>query len=93
MRGMGRTNKRGSRGEIMVLLFYAFRFMAIKNTSEGMFYMLVFSLKDFFSKSDPFLEIFRLNDDGTESLVHRTEVITVHSHTRTVHMKSDVSGL
>uniref|UniRef100_A0A8D0A1Q7 Copine IVb n=1 Tax=Sander lucioperca TaxID=283035 RepID=A0A8D0A1Q7_SANLU len=31
--------------------------------------------KDFFSKSDPFLEIFRLNDDGTESLVHRTETI------------------
>ncbi|TNN85826.1 Copine-4 [Liparis tanakae] len=29
--------------------------------------------KDFFSKSDPFLEIFRINDDGTESLVHRTE--------------------
>lgn len=33
-------------------------------------------LKDFFSKSDPFLEIFRINDDGTESLVHRTEVLT-----------------
>uniref|UniRef100_A0A3Q3XCW2 C2 domain-containing protein n=1 Tax=Mola mola TaxID=94237 RepID=A0A3Q3XCW2_MOLML len=32
--------------------------------------------KDFFSKSDPFLEIFRINDDGTESLVHRTEVTT-----------------
>ncbi|XP_051526652.1 copine-4 [Myxocyprinus asiaticus] len=31
--------------------------------------------KDFFSKSDPFLEIFRVNDDGTESLVHRTETI------------------
>ncbi|XP_010789959.1 copine-4-like [Notothenia coriiceps] len=31
--------------------------------------------KDFFSKSDPFLEIFRMNDDGTESLVHRTETI------------------
>ncbi|XP_073678634.1 copine-4 isoform X1 [Garra rufa] len=31
--------------------------------------------KDFFSKSDPFLEIFRLNDDGTASLVHRTETI------------------
>ncbi|XP_032904571.1 copine-4 [Amblyraja radiata] len=31
--------------------------------------------KDFFSKSDPFLEIFRLNDDGTQQLVHRTEVI------------------
>ncbi|KAI3358526.1 hypothetical protein L3Q82_014937, partial [Scortum barcoo] len=34
-----------------------------------------FPLKDFFSKSDPFLEIFRLNDDGTESLVHRTETV------------------
>uniref|UniRef100_A0A674P6M6 Copine IVb n=1 Tax=Takifugu rubripes TaxID=31033 RepID=A0A674P6M6_TAKRU len=32
-------------------------------------------LKDFFSKSDPFLEIFRVNDDGTESLVHRTETV------------------
>uniref|UniRef100_A0A8C1MLC9 Copine IVb n=1 Tax=Cyprinus carpio TaxID=7962 RepID=A0A8C1MLC9_CYPCA len=31
--------------------------------------------KDFFSKSDPFLEIFRVNDDGTASLVHRTETI------------------
>ncbi|XP_042188345.1 copine-4 [Callorhinchus milii] len=31
--------------------------------------------KDFFSKSDPFLEIFRLNDDGTQQLVHRTEVV------------------
>lgn len=39
-------------------------------------YMCVFTLKDFFSKSDPFLEIFRINDDGTESLVHRTEVFT-----------------
>ncbi|OCT75942.1 copine-4 [Xenopus laevis] len=31
--------------------------------------------KDFFSKSDPFLEAFRMNDDGTQQLVHRTEVI------------------
>ncbi|KAM9493431.1 copine-4 isoform 1-T2 [Clarias gariepinus] len=31
--------------------------------------------KDFFSKSDPFLEIFRVNNDGTGSLVHRTETI------------------
>ncbi|XP_048086172.1 copine-4 isoform X1 [Alosa alosa] len=31
--------------------------------------------KDFFSKSDPFLEIFRINDDGSGSLVHRTETI------------------
>uniref|UniRef100_A0A8C7Y8V4 Copine VII n=1 Tax=Oryzias sinensis TaxID=183150 RepID=A0A8C7Y8V4_9TELE len=31
--------------------------------------------KDLFSKSDPFLEIFKINDDGTEQLVHRTEVI------------------
>ncbi|XP_064411005.1 copine-4 isoform X3 [Latimeria chalumnae] len=31
--------------------------------------------KDFFSKSDPFLEIFRMNHDGTQQLVHRTEVI------------------
>ncbi|ELW48270.1 Copine-4 [Tupaia chinensis] len=29
--------------------------------------------KDFFSKSDPFLEIFRMNDDATQQLVHRTE--------------------
>ncbi|KAL4624770.1 copine-4-like [Arapaima gigas] len=31
--------------------------------------------KDFFSKSDPFLEIFRVNDDSSNSLVHRTETI------------------
>ncbi|KAG5842395.1 copine-4 isoform X1 [Anguilla rostrata] len=31
--------------------------------------------KDFFSKSDPFLEIFRMNNDGTGSLVHRTETV------------------
>ncbi|KAJ7986106.1 hypothetical protein DPEC_G00347360 [Dallia pectoralis] len=31
--------------------------------------------KDLFSKSDPFLEIYRINDDGTEQLIHRTEVI------------------
>ncbi|XP_060796797.1 copine-7 [Neoarius graeffei] len=31
--------------------------------------------KDLFSKSDPFLEIYRINDDGTEQLVHRTEMI------------------
>ncbi|XP_013930634.1 PREDICTED: copine-7-like, partial [Thamnophis sirtalis] len=29
--------------------------------------------KDLFSKSDPFLEIYRINDDGSEQLVHRTE--------------------
>uniref|UniRef100_A0A8C9VN19 Copine 7 n=1 Tax=Scleropages formosus TaxID=113540 RepID=A0A8C9VN19_SCLFO len=32
-------------------------------------------LQDLFSKSDPFLEIYRINDDDTEQLVHRTEVI------------------
>uniref|UniRef100_A0AAQ5Y373 C2 domain-containing protein n=1 Tax=Amphiprion ocellaris TaxID=80972 RepID=A0AAQ5Y373_AMPOC len=31
--------------------------------------------KDLFSKSDPFMEIYRINDDETEQLVHRTEVI------------------
>uniref|UniRef100_A0AAY4A4F3 C2 domain-containing protein n=1 Tax=Denticeps clupeoides TaxID=299321 RepID=A0AAY4A4F3_9TELE len=31
--------------------------------------------KDFFSKSDPFLEIFRINDDSTQQLVHRTETV------------------
>ncbi|KAM6967971.1 copine-4 [Aplochiton taeniatus] len=31
--------------------------------------------KDFFSKSDPFLEMFRINDDGTMQLVHRTETV------------------
>lgn len=56
-------------------------FMVIKGGSEAMPYMCVFPLKDFFSKSDPFLEIFRINDDGTESLVHRTEVIPcTHKH-------------
>uniref|UniRef100_A0AAY4B4H7 Copine VII n=1 Tax=Denticeps clupeoides TaxID=299321 RepID=A0AAY4B4H7_9TELE len=31
--------------------------------------------QDLFSKSDPFLEIYRINDDETEQLVHRTTVI------------------
>ncbi|XP_058011108.1 copine-7 isoform X5 [Ahaetulla prasina] len=31
--------------------------------------------KDLFSKSDPFLEIYRINDDGSEQLVHRTEFV------------------
>uniref|UniRef100_A0A8C9ULJ2 Copine 7 n=1 Tax=Spermophilus dauricus TaxID=99837 RepID=A0A8C9ULJ2_SPEDA len=30
--------------------------------------------KDLFSKSDPFLELFRINRDGSEQLVYRTEV-------------------
>lgn len=30
--------------------------------------------QDFFSKSDPFLEIYRVNDDATMQLVYRTEV-------------------
>ncbi|XP_058504790.1 copine-4 isoform X2 [Solea solea] len=31
--------------------------------------------KDFFTKSDPFLEIYRLNDDATMQLVYRTETV------------------
>ncbi|XP_037309827.1 copine-4 isoform X1 [Pungitius pungitius] len=31
--------------------------------------------KDFFSKSDPFMEIYRLNDDATMQLVYRTETV------------------
>uniref|UniRef100_A0A8C4K4F5 Copine 7 n=1 Tax=Dromaius novaehollandiae TaxID=8790 RepID=A0A8C4K4F5_DRONO len=31
--------------------------------------------KDLFSKSDPFLEIYRIDDDGSEQLVYRTEVV------------------
>ncbi|XP_039082760.1 copine-7 isoform X3 [Hyaena hyaena] len=31
--------------------------------------------KDVFSKSDPFLELYRVNDDQSEQLVHRTEVV------------------
>nr|XP_020138420.1 copine-7 isoform X3 [Microcebus murinus] len=31
--------------------------------------------KDLFSKSDPFLELFRVNDDLSEQLVYRTEVV------------------
>lgn len=31
-------------------------------------------LQDLFSKSDPFMEIYKINDDETEQLVHRTEV-------------------
>lgn len=59
--------------------------MAIESSSKPdvgwFFYYFIFCpFKDFFSKSDPFLEIFRINDDGTESLVHRTEVITDRYH-------------
>ncbi|KAG7267126.1 hypothetical protein CRUP_021776 [Coryphaenoides rupestris] len=36
--------------------------------------------KDLFSKSDPFLEMYRMNDDGTEQLVHRTEVGLLTCH-------------
>uniref|UniRef100_A0A672FEI0 Copine IVa n=1 Tax=Salarias fasciatus TaxID=181472 RepID=A0A672FEI0_SALFA len=32
-------------------------------------------VQDFFSKSDPFLEIYRLNDDATLQLVYRTETV------------------
>uniref|UniRef100_A0A4W5LA55 Copine IVb n=1 Tax=Hucho hucho TaxID=62062 RepID=A0A4W5LA55_9TELE len=31
--------------------------------------------KQLINKSDPFLEIFRINDDGSGSLVHRTETV------------------
>lgn len=31
-------------------------------------------LQDLFSKSDPFLEIYRIDDDRSEQLVYRTEV-------------------
>uniref|UniRef100_A0A4W3HY66 Copine-3 n=1 Tax=Callorhinchus milii TaxID=7868 RepID=A0A4W3HY66_CALMI len=31
--------------------------------------------KDFFGKSDPYLEFYRLNEDGKWQMVHRTEVI------------------
>ncbi|XP_010842291.1 PREDICTED: copine-7-like [Bison bison bison] len=31
--------------------------------------------KDLFSKSDPFLELYRINDDQSEQLVYRTEVV------------------
>lgn len=30
--------------------------------------------QDLFSKSDPFLEIYRIDDDRSEQLVYRTEV-------------------
>ncbi|KAK2186177.1 hypothetical protein NP493_212g08002 [Ridgeia piscesae] len=33
--------------------------------------------KDFFGKSDPFLLFYRLNEDGTATVVHKTEVIKV----------------
>ena len=34
----------------------------------------MFAFQDLFSKSDTFLEIYRINEDGSEQLVHRTEV-------------------
>ncbi|XP_029315771.1 copine-7 isoform X2 [Cottoperca gobio] len=38
-------------------------------------YIQLLDTTDLFSKSDPFLEIYRVNDDQSEQLVHRTEVI------------------
>lgn len=35
---------------------------------------LSYILQDLFSKSDPFLEIYRIDDDRSEQLVYRTEV-------------------
>lgn len=56
-------------------------------------FLFFLSVKDFFSKSDPFLEIFRVNDDGTESLVHRTEVNIEYSHTQCLVKHSYVVSL
>uniref|UniRef100_A0A915C0C5 C2 domain-containing protein n=1 Tax=Parascaris univalens TaxID=6257 RepID=A0A915C0C5_PARUN len=36
--------------------------------------------KQFFGRSDPFLQIYRTNDDGSSQLVHRTEVIPRSLH-------------
>ncbi|VDL80461.1 unnamed protein product [Nippostrongylus brasiliensis] len=33
--------------------------------------------KDFLGKSDPYLNIYRVNDDGSRLLVHRTEVVNM----------------
>lgn len=35
---------------------------------------LILLPQDLFSKSDPFLEIYRIDDDRSEQLVYRTEV-------------------
>uniref|UniRef100_A0A8C4NR37 C2 domain-containing protein n=1 Tax=Dicentrarchus labrax TaxID=13489 RepID=A0A8C4NR37_DICLA len=61
------------------------RFLSSKITAEELtgnddYIELSFSArklddKDFFSKSDPFLEIYRLNDDATLQLVYRTETV------------------
>uniref|UniRef100_A0AAV2MEN3 C2 domain-containing protein n=1 Tax=Knipowitschia caucasica TaxID=637954 RepID=A0AAV2MEN3_KNICA len=37
--------------------------------------MSLFLIQDFFTKSDPFLEIYRINDDATLQLVYRTETV------------------
>uniref|UniRef100_A0AAR2LQ49 Copine-4 n=1 Tax=Pygocentrus nattereri TaxID=42514 RepID=A0AAR2LQ49_PYGNA len=50
--------------------------VSIFNVFElNMFLVCLCSLQDFFSKSDPFLEIYRVNDDGTQQLVYRTETV------------------
>lgn len=50
-------------------------FSALQSQRAGHFSnLLSLLLQDLFSKSDPFLEIYRINDDETEQLVHRTEV-------------------
>ena len=40
--------------------------------------------KDFFGKSDPYMEISRENLDGTWNAVHRTEVINNNLNPRNV---------
>lgn len=39
---------------------------------------LLLLCQDLFSKSDPFLELYRINDDQSEQLVYRTEVRGPH---------------
>uniref|UniRef100_A0A3Q1BJC0 C2 domain-containing protein n=1 Tax=Amphiprion ocellaris TaxID=80972 RepID=A0A3Q1BJC0_AMPOC len=59
---------------------YVFQITAEELTGNDDYIELSFSArklddKDFFSKSDPFLEIYRLNDDATLQLVYRTETV------------------
>uniref|UniRef100_A0A8D3DAS0 C2 domain-containing protein n=1 Tax=Scophthalmus maximus TaxID=52904 RepID=A0A8D3DAS0_SCOMX len=60
--------------------FFTDRITAEELTGNDDYIELSFSArklddKDFFSKSDPFLEIYRLNDDATLQLVYRTETV------------------
>ncbi|KAH3880662.1 copine-8-like isoform X2 [Dreissena polymorpha] len=65
--GQGRNN-----GKIIVR---AEELINCKETMHMQFQGIKLDKKDFFGKSDPYLEFFRVNEDNSYTVVHRTEII------------------